>query len=368
MTSYAGLLQKLKEKGMTRSALGAKLGISSRTIAKIGRGEKIADWVLERIAEYFGCEVSDLADAGYDRKTKNNAAYHSGFAVSAEDKGFPALQAARVADGSLPYNNGTNGAGGRHSGTDQNVNYLLKTLREEKSVGLPGGIYHEMQIRMTYNSNHIEGSRLSEEQTRMIFETATISAEEGVLVDDVIETANHFRCIDLVIDRAEEPLTEKLIKELHRLLKQGTRDSDLPWFAVGDYKKRPNVVGGRKTARPSEVHARMEQLLNSYEVLGATEGISFNDIIRFHYEFERIHPFQDGNGRVGRLIALKECLRWNIVPFLIEDTKKVYYYRGLSMWEEEKGYLTDTCLDGQDTFRKLLEMFEIPVPDASDKV
>ncbi|MBR0136410.1 MAG: Fic family protein, partial [Clostridia bacterium] len=175
-------------------------------------------------------------------------------------------------------------------------------------------------------------------------------------VDDIIETVNHFRCIDYVIDIAEESLTEEIVKELHRILKQSTKVSTLSWFAVGDYKKRANVVGGRETARPKDVPARMAKLLSEYEKLDA---MTVNDIIRFHYDFERIHPFQDGNGRVGRLIALKECLRFGIVPFIIEDSKKGFYYRGLAEWENEKGWLTDTCLDGQDTFRRLMSMFDI---------
>ena len=179
---------------------------------------------------------------------------------------------------------------------------------------------------------------------------------EGISVDDIIETVNHFRAIDYVIDHAEEPLTEDIIKELHRILKQSTKDSTLSWFAVGDYKKRANVVGGRETAKPKDVPARMKALLSDYESLDA---VSIENVIEFHYNFERIHPFQDGNGRVGRLIALKECLRHSIVPFIIEDSKKMFYYRGLSEWESEKGYLTDTCLDGQDTFKKLLSMFDI---------
>ena len=235
-------------------------------------------------------------------------------------------------------------------------NTLLQTLRDEKSIRMPGGLYHELQVRMTYNSNHIEGSKLSEDQTRLIFETNTVDVGEGIPVDDIIETVNHFRAIDYVIDHAEEPLTEEHIKGLHRILKQSTKDSTLSWFAVGDYKKRANVVGGRETAKPKDVPVRMKALLSEYESLDA---VTINDIIRFHYEFERIHPFQDGNGRVGRLIALKECLRFGIVPFIIEDSKKMFYYRGLSEWETEKGYLTDTCLDGQDTFKRLMAMFDI---------
>jgi Fic family protein len=235
-------------------------------------------------------------------------------------------------------------------------NILLQTLRDEKSIHMSGGLYHELQIRMTYNSNHIEGSKLSEDQTRLIFETNTIDAGEGIPVDDIIETVNHFRDIDYVIDHAEEPLTEDMIKELQRILKQGTKDSALAWFAVGDYKRRANVVGGKETAKPKDVPNRMRTLLAKYESL---DKVVIEDIIQFHYEFERIHPFQDGNGRVGRLIALKECLRHNIVPFIIEDSKKLFYYRGLAEWEKEKGYLTDTCLDGQDTFKKLMSIFDI---------
>ena len=235
-------------------------------------------------------------------------------------------------------------------------NSLLQMLRDEKNIRMPGGLYHELQIRMTYNSNHIEGSRLNEDQTRMIFETNTIAIEEGIPVDDIIETVNHFRAIDFCIDMAEKPLTEDIIKELHRILKQSTKASSFAWFAVGDYKKRANVVGGHETAKPEEVAPRMKVLLSEYE---SKTAVTINDIIQFHYTFESIHPFQDGNGRVGRLIALKECLRFGLIPFIIEDNKKMYYYRGLSEWEREKGYLTDTCLDGQDTFRKLMSLFDI---------
>ena len=188
---------------------------------------------------------------------------------------------------------------------------------------MPGGLYHELQVRMTYNSNHIEGSKLSEDQTRLIFETNAVDVGEGIPVDDIIETVNHFRAIDYVIDHAEDPLTEDIIKELHRILKQSTKKSMLEWFAVGDYKKRANVVGGKETAKQKDVPARMKALLSHYEFLNT---ISIEDIIEFHYSFERIHPFQDGNGQVGRLIALKECLYYGIVPFIIEDSKKLFYY------------------------------------------
>ena len=209
---------------------------------------------------------------------------------------------------------------------------------------------------MTYNSNHMEGSRLTEDQTRLIFETNTIDTGDGVPVDGVLETVHHFRAIDFVIDCADDVLTEEIIKRLHFILKHDTKDSTLEWFAVGEYKKRPNVVGGRETAKPRDVPARRKALLGSYNV---KSKVTIEDIIAFHAAFEQIHPFQDGNGRVGRLVALKECLRHNIVPFLIEDRKKAFYYRGLSQWDNEKGWLTDTCLDGQDTFKKLLGMFDL---------
>lgn len=232
---------------------------------------------------------------------------------------------------------------------------LLQTLRDEKAIHLSGGLYHELQVRMTYYSNHIEGNRLSEEQIRYIFETRTLAVEGSVSVDDIIETVNHFRAIDFVIELAEEPLTEEGIKELHRLLKQNTGDASLSWFAVGEYKERPNVVGGRETTPPNEVAHQMSLLLEEY---ASRKEITFEDIVEFHARFERIHPFQDGNGRVGRLIALKECLRYEMIPFLIEDTKKMFYYRGLAEWEKDKRYLLDTCLDGQDVFKALMAMFQ----------
>lgn len=300
LISYDGLFRKLTDAGLTRTQLAHELGISSRTMAKIGRGEKVAARVLVRIATFFDCAPEELCRSISDKQ-------------------------------------------------------LLQQLRDEKAARMPGGLYHELQVRMTYNSNHMEGSRLSQEQTRYIFETQSLVAEEGVPVDDVLETVNHFRCIDLVLDQAEEPLSESLIKQLHALLKQGTQDASLSWFAVGDYKKQPNMVGGRETARPEEVAARMAELLAHYEAL---DEPSFEDIVRFHYDFERIHPFQDGNGRVGRLIALKECLRQGITPFLIEDSKKFFYYRGLAEWKEEPGYLLDTCRDAQDSFTALMRALQ----------
>lgn len=303
MFSYDGLIAKLKENGLTKTSLSETLGISSRTIAKIGRGEKIADRILQKMADYLDTTIEELCLYKSD-------------------------------------------------------NPILARLMEEKRMGFKGGLYHELQVRMTYNSNHIEGSRLSEEETRMIFETKTIEGGKLVYIDDIIETVNHFRAIDYVIEVAEEPLSEEIIKELHRILKTGTRDSALSWFMVGEYKKRSNVIGGQQTVNPMEVPTKMKELLEAYHKKGKAD---FEDIVAFHHDFECIHPFQDGNGRVGRLVALKECLYCNILPFLVEDAKKMFYYRGLSMWEKEKGYLLDTCRDGQDAFRKLLEMFDIEV-------
>ena len=234
---------------------------------------------------------------------------------------------------------------------------LLDSLKVQKASRQSGGIYHKTQIELTYNSNHMEGNRLTHDQTRYIFETNTIGADNEVLnVDDVVETVNHFRCIDLIIDHAKAPLTEKLIKELHLILKNGTSDSRKDWFAVGDYKKLPNEVGGRETALPEEVADQMKVLLKSYNEKAET---TLEDILEFHVNFERIHPFQDGNGRVGRLILFKECLKYNIVPFIIEDDLKLFYYRGLKEWDNEKGYLTDTCLTAQDRYKAYLDYFRI---------
>lgn len=235
---------------------------------------------------------------------------------------------------------------------------LLDVLRAEKAAKLHGGIYHRVQIDLTYNSNHIEGSRLTHDQTRFIFETNTIGMSDGaVKVDDVVETANHFKCIDMVIDSAAHVLSEAFIKQLHATLKSGTSNSRQDWFAVGDYKKLPNEVGGMDTAQPEEVASQMKKLLSEYN---ANKEKSFDDLLDFHYRFERIHPFQDGNGRVGRLVLFKECLRNNIVPFIIDEDTKLYYYRGLKEWERERGYLRDTCLAAQDKFKKYLDYFRIP--------
>lgn len=302
MYDYDGLEKQLSEKGISKTALGRKLGISSRTMARIGKGEKLSQNTLQKIADYLSCDTSLLYRIVSD-------------------------------------------------------NLILQQLRDEKDAKISGGLYHELQVRMTYNSNHMEGSQLSEEQTRLIFETNTIDTGDGVPVDDILETVHHFQAIDYVIDMAEEELTEEIIKHLHYILKHDTKDAQLPWFAVGDYKRRGNVVGGRETARPADVPKKIATLLSEYN---QKQPVTIEDIIAFHSDFEHIHPFQDGNGRVGRLIALKECLHHNIVPFIIEDAKKAFYYRGLSEWGNEKGYLIDTCLDGQDTFRRLLQQFDIP--------
>ncbi len=305
MYSYDGLNHLLEAKGLKKSELTRVLGISSRTIAKIGKGEKIADGVIARLCEFFGCEKADIM-----------------FEVCG--------------------------------------NKVLQALRDEKYAKISGGIYHETQVRLTYNSNRIEGSKLSEEQTRLIFETNTIGSEAVLPVDDIIETANHFRAIDYIIDCAENELTEDIIKSIHKILKTGTKDSYLSWFRVGEYKARPNVVGGEETVSPAKVAGEMKKLLSAY---CEKDNIGVRDIIEFHHSFEKIHPFQDGNGRVGRLIAFKECLRYNIVPFIIEDSKKLFYYRGLKEWNSEKGFLIETCLDGQDTYKALLGYFEIPFND-----
>ncbi len=235
---------------------------------------------------------------------------------------------------------------------------LLEYLKREKADGVKGGIYHKIQVEMTYNSNHIEGSALTHEQTRYIYETNTVGTENSSInVNDIIETVNHFKCIDMVIDSASRSLSEAFIKRLHMTLKSGTSDSRKEWFAVGEYKKLPNEVGGRETAKPEEVEGKIKGLIKRFN---AIENKTFDNILEFHYEFEAIHPFQDGNGRVGRLILLKQCLDNNIVPFMIDDELKMFYYRGLHEWENERGYLRDTCLAAQDKFKAYLDYFRIP--------
>lgn len=301
MYSYDKLKDKLNKKNIYMSDLTNILNISSRTIARLNKGEKIRSDVLNKIAKYLKCNTEDL----YEIKSNNK---------------------------------------------------ILQTLREEKDAKISGMLYHKLQILMTYNSNHIEGSKLTEDQTRMIFETRTIFSSDDILVDDIIETSNHFKAIDYIIDVAEEELTEDIIKHIHYLLKINTNDSNISWFNVGDYKLKPNEVGGIETTSPNKVPGEMNKLLTKYN---SKKNITLNDIIDFHNSFEHIHPFQDGNGRVGRLIALKECLRFNIVPFIILDSKKSYYYRGLKNYKNEKGWLIDTCLDGQDEFKTILDKFDI---------
>ena len=242
----------------------------------------------------------------------------------------------------------------RHIETENN---LLAFLKREKDSSLKGGIYHKIQIDLTYNSNHIEGSRLSHDQTRFIFETKTLGiTDDAVKVDDIIETVNHFRCIDLAIEGATTKLSESFIKQLHYILKTGTTDTQKSWFKVGDYKMIKNEIGGSETVRPEDVASEMKALLADYN---SKSEITFDDILDFHVRFESIHPFQDGNGRVGRLIMFKECLKHNIVPFIITEELKMFYYRGIKEWKNERGYLRDTCLTGQDAMRVSLDYFGI---------
>ena len=235
---------------------------------------------------------------------------------------------------------------------------LLQVLKAEKNGNIRGGIYHKVQIELTYNSNHIEGSRLTHEQTRFIYETNTVGMNDGVMnVDDILETVNHFRCIDLIIENAARPISETMIKQLHRILKNGTNDSRKGWFAVGAYKKLPNEVGGCETTPPEQVAEQMKVLLASYN---RKKQVTLQDLLAFHVAFETIHPFQDGNGRVGRLLLFKECLRFNMVPFIIDEELKWFYYRGLQQWKKEPGYLLDTCRAAQDKFKTYLDYFRIP--------
>jgi len=238
---------------------------------------------------------------------------------------------------------------------------VISRLKMEKEAGINGGLYHKIQIDLTYNSNHIEGSRLTHDQTRYIFETNTIGVEDDAInVDDIVETVNHFRCIDLVIDQANYKLSEAFIKQLHFVLKTGTSDSRKAWFNVGDYKRLENEVGGMPTTLPAKVAGEIKALLKDYNSINKK---TLDDIIDFHYKFEKIHPFQDGNGRVGRLIMFKECLRNGITPFIVYDDLKGFYYRGLKEWKHEKGYLRDTILTCQDRFKVHLDYFGIRYND-----
>lgn len=291
------LKEILKGKGLNKSILCEKIGMSSRTVAKISKGEDINDKVVDKIASFLNVDVKEL--------TKTNL--------------------------------------------------ILETLRKEKAVKLSGGLYYQTQVKLTYNSNHIEGSKLTEDQTRYIFETKTLgNIQNNVPLDDVIETNNHFKCIDYVIDNAMEVLTEEMILHLQLILKEGTNFSSL--YGAGKYKEMANTVGGIETTKPQDVKKEMNSLLKWYN---SKKDISFEDIVEFHYRFESIHPFQDGNGRIGRLIAFKECLKNNLVPFYIDDEYKYEYYNGLKQYKTEKGYLIETCRFGQDNFKNWLEYFKV---------
>lgn len=300
---YDGLFSILEEKGISKTELKNKVGISSATLAKLSKNEPVTMKIIEDICNFLGCQVGEVVamEREIDKST------------------------------------------------------LLYRLREEQKMKLKGGIYHQTQIKLAYNSNHIEGSTLTEDQTRYIFETNTIGLEkESANVDDIIETLNHFMCFDYMLKCAEDELSETIIKRMHAILKTHTSDSRVEWFNVGDYKAKANMVGGEKTTPPSKVKREIQNLLHEYN---QKENIDIYDIIDFHYRFEKIHPFQDGNGRVGRLIMFKECLKYNIVPFIIEDRNKMFYYRGLKNYQEEKGWLTDTCLLAQDNYKLLLDYF-----------
>ena len=301
--TYRKLFEILKEKEISKTQLKDILDLSSATLAKLSKNQPISMNTLVAICEYLKCQPSDVMEIV----------------------------------------------------EDQDQETLLYKLREEKNIKLKGSIYHQTQIKLTYNSNHMEGSRLTEEQTRYIYETNTIGVEKTPAnIDDIIETVNHFQCFDYILDYADEVLTEKIIKEIHKILKTNTSDSRLSWFNVGEYKSKPNMVGDLQTTSPNQVSAEIKKLLTWYN---KKTNINVNDIIEFHYKFEQIHPFQDGNGRVGRLIIFKECLKHNIVPFIIDETHKFYYYRGLREFENEPGYLTDTCLSAQDNYKALLKYF-----------
>jgi len=304
--NYSGLLKILKERNLSLTQLSEDLNLSSATRAKFNKGAYVSLQTIESICKYLGVSINQVLSIEIEKRDS----------------------------------------------------MLLTQLKEEMKHAIKGSIYHETQILMTYNSNHIEGSRLTADQTRYIFETNTVGVEndESINVDDVIETQNHFRCIDFAIKMAFEPITEMLVKDIHRILKTGTSDSKLEWFKVGEYKQRPNTVSGVETSSPENVSRDMAKLIGKYE---NKTTYDFEDILEFHYNFEIIHPFQDGNGRVGRMIAFKECLRHGLVPFTIDESIKMFYYRGLKEWKNEKGFLIDTCKTGQDKYKKLLDTYAI---------
>lgn len=309
--NYQKLFNILKEREIPITKLIKDIGISSRTIAKLNKKEYVSLQTLESIGNYLSMQIGDIMEFEFENIKSP----------------------------------------------------LLIRLLEEKNNKIKGGIYHETQIFLTYNSNHIEGSKLTSDETRYIFETNSIGLinnDSAKSVDDITETINHFKAIDYMLKLVFEPLTEEIIKDLHKILKTNTKDERLSWFNVGDYKKVPNTVGGQQTTDPLHVKDEMLRLINNYE---NGKDKTFEEIVDFHFKFERIHPFQDGNGRVGRLIAFKELLRFSLTPFTIDEEIKLFYYRGLKMYKEQKGYLIETCLTGQDKYKKLLDIFKIPYND-----
>ncbi len=305
MISYKKLFLMMEERELSKEKLKKEIGISSATMAKLAKNEEVAMSTIQSLCNYFDCQPGAILS--YEKEIDENS--------------------------------------------------ILFKLREEQSIKLKGGLYHQTQVRLAYNSNHMEGSGLTEDQTRSIYETQTIGITEGYeRVDDIIETVNHFRCFDYVLSVADKDLSEDIIKQIHLILKSGTTDSQKEWFAVGEYKKKPNMIGDMvETTHPSRVTSEIRNLLKEYR---ENSNIMFEDIVDFHYKFEKIHPFQDGNGRVGRLIMFKECLKYNLPPFIVEDVSKEYYRRGLREYTTEKGFLLDACRASQDAYKKLLEYFE----------
>ncbi len=300
---YTKLFQLLSEKNISKTALQKRVGMSSTTMAKLSKNENVSIKIIDEICKTLNCQPGDI------------------------------MEMSSITD-----------------------NILLNLLREEKGMKLKGGLYHQTQVKLAYNSNRIEGSMLSEDQTRYIYETNTIATEkeETASIDDIIETINHFQCFDYMLDIADQELSEDIIKEFHKILKNNTSDSRKEWFNVGDYKEKPNMIGDQKTVVPSKVKGEMAKMLINYNQISK---ITFEDIIEFHYSFESIHPFQDGNGRVGRMIIFKECLKNEIDPFIIDEQHKLFYYKGLKEFPEERGYLIDTCYSAQDRYKELLEYF-----------